>query len=213
MNTTRSEAEQFWDKHYGTEGRPWGERVTPLLVETVEPLRPGAALDLGCGAGGDTVWLARRGWQVTAVDISVVAVERVRQCVRDLGIADRVVAEQHDLSRSFPAGKFDLVSAQYFHTPFALSRKQVLRTAARSLHVDGLLLIVDHGSTAPWSWNQDPDERHSTPAGIAADLDLAADQWQVVRSDMPRRSATGPGGQVATVTDTVLVLRRITCAV
>ena len=63
------EAEQFWERLYGNR-RAWGGRPNPLLVETAEPLSPGAALDLGCGAGGDTGWLAQRGWQVTAVDIS-----------------------------------------------------------------------------------------------------------------------------------------------
>ncbi len=123
------EAGLFWDKHHRAR-RSWGERATPLLVETAEPLHPGTALDLGCGAGGDTRWLARHGWQVTAVDISTTAVGRVRERARELGLAERVATERHDLARSFPGGEFDLVCAQYFHTPFALPRSRVLRTAA-----------------------------------------------------------------------------------
>jgi SAM-dependent methyltransferase len=212
MDTTRHQdhvdpAESFWEKHYRAR-RAWGERANPLLVETAEHLSPGAALDLGCGGGGDTIWLARHGWQVTAVDISATAVERVRERTRELGLGERVATERHDLARSFPDGEFDLVSAQYFHTPFTLPRSQVLRTAARTLRPGGLLLIVDHGSTAPWSWNQDPDTRYPTPAEIAAELDLDPGQWPVLRADMPRRRATGPAGQAATVTDNVLVLRR-----
>ena len=80
-------AELFWDAHCG------GPANT-LLVETAGPLHPGAALDLGCGAGGDTIWLARQGWQVTAVDISTTAVERVRQRARELGLGSRVVTER-----------------------------------------------------------------------------------------------------------------------
>ncbi|WP_051722315.1 cyclopropane-fatty-acyl-phospholipid synthase family protein [Streptomyces albus] len=217
MDTTRNRgpragppddgAELFWEQHYATR-RAAGERVNPLLAETAGPLRPGAALDLGCGAGGDTLWLARRGWRVTAVDLSPTAVERVRERARELGAGDRVNAEQHDLARSFPDGEFDLVSAQYLHTPFPLPREQILRTAAHALRPGGLLLIVGHGSTAPWSWNQDPGVRHPAPAGIAAELDLDPGEWPVLRADMPRRRATGPGGETATVTDTVLVLRR-----
>lgn len=126
MDTTRSTdspradpangAELFWDEHYRTHQRTQGERANPLLVETAEALRPGAALDLGCGAGGDTIWLARNGWQVTAVDISATAVERVRERARECGVADQVVTEAHDLTCTFPGGEFDLVSAQYFHT-------------------------------------------------------------------------------------------------
>lgn len=215
MDTTRNQdhvdpaenkAESFWEKHYRAR-RTWGERANPLLVETAEHLSPGAALDLGCGAGGDTIWLAQRGWQVTAVDISATAVERVRERARELGLGERVTTERHDLARSFPGGEFDLVSAQYFRTPFTLPRSQVLRTAARALRPGGLLLIVDHGSTAPWSWNQDPGH-YPTPTEIAAELALDPAQWPVLRADMPRRRATGPAGQAATATDNVLVLRR-----
>ncbi len=201
------EAALFWEKHYGAR-RGWDQRVNPLLAETAEPLRPGVALDLGCGAGGDALWLARHGWQVTAVDLSTTAVERVRERARELGVGDRIATEQHDLARSFPSGEFDLVSAQYLHTPFALPRSQVLRTAARALRPGGLLLIVDHGSTAPWSWNQDPDTHYPTPTEIAAELDLDPERWPVLRADTPRRRATGPAGETATVTDHILVLRR-----
>ncbi|MGB8939126.1 MAG: class I SAM-dependent methyltransferase [Streptomyces sp.] len=200
-------AESFWERHYRSR-RPGAARVNPLLAETVSPLRPGAALDLGCGAGGDTIWLAEGGWQVTAVDISTTAVERVRERARELGIGDRVVAEQYDLADSFPAGRFDLVSAQYFHTPLQLSRGRVLRTAARALRPGGLLLIVDHGSTAPWSWNQDPGIHYPTPTEIAAELDLDPARWSVLRADMPQRRATGPAGETATVTDNVLLVQR-----
>jgi SAM-dependent methyltransferase len=201
------EAAPFWDRHYGTR-RSWGGRANPLLVETAESLTPGTALDLGCGAGGDTVWLARRGWHVTAVDISGTAVERVAAHAREQGLDGRVTAERHDLADSFPDGEFDLVSAQYLHTPFPLPRADVLRTAARALRPGGVLLVVDHGSTAPWSWNQDPDARFPAPAEIAADLDLDPGRWHVLRADAPRRRATGPGGRTATVTDHVLVVRR-----
>lgn len=200
-------AESFWERHYRSR-RPGAARVNPLLAETVSPLRPGAALDLGCGAGGDAIWLAQQGWQVTAVDVSTTAVERVRERARELGIADRVAAEQHDLADSFPAGQFDLVSAQYFHTPLQLSRGRVLRTAARALRPGGLLLIVDHGSTAPWSWNQDPDIHYPTPTEIAADLGLDPARWSALRSDMPQRRATGPAGETATVIDNVLLVQR-----
>ncbi|WP_306337370.1 bifunctional 2-polyprenyl-6-hydroxyphenol methylase/3-demethylubiquinol 3-O-methyltransferase UbiG [Streptomyces sp. KL118A] len=199
-------AEQFWERHYRTH-RDWGTRVNPLLAETAAPLLPGTALDLGCGAGGDAVWLARQGWHVTAVDISATAVERLRERARHLGVADRVTAAQHDLAAGFPPGRFDLVSAQYFHTPFPLLRTHVLRAAARALRPGGLLLIVDHGSTAPWSWNQDTAQHFPTPEEVAADLGLDPASRPVLRAEMARRRATGPGGETATVVDNVLLIQ------
>lgn len=199
--------QQFWDQHYRSR-RTWGGRPNPILVAVAEGLAPGDAADLGCGPGGDTVWLARRGWRVTAVDVAGVAVEGVRAHAAEQGLDHLVRAERHDLGQTFPAGAFDLISAQYLHTPLPLDRARALRTAAHALRPGGLLLIVDHGSTAPWSWNQDPDARFPTPAEVAAGLGLDPRRWPVVRADMPRRRATGPGGRTATVTDNVLLIRR-----
>ncbi|MEU5899551.1 class I SAM-dependent methyltransferase [Streptomyces venezuelae] len=203
---TADSAQQFWERHYRST-RDRSTRVNPVLAETAAPLIPGTALDLGCGAGGDALWLARRGWQVTAVDISGTAVERLREHARDLGVAERITAEQHDLAAGFPAGRFDLVSAQYFHTPFPLLRTHVLRAAALALRPGGLLLIVDHGSTAPWSWNQDPDVHPPTPEEIATDLGLDPTRWPVLRAETPHRRATGPSGETATVVDNVLLIQ------
>ncbi|WP_290052773.1 class I SAM-dependent methyltransferase [Amycolatopsis solani] len=192
------DAVRFWDDHY-REPRP--TRVNPVLAEIAAGLPPGTALDLGCGAGGDALWLAGRGWRVTAADISATAVAHLAREARGLPVS----AVRADLAEEFPDGEFDLVSAQYFHTPFELPRAKVLRTAAHALRPGGRLVVVDHGSAAPWSWNTEGD--FPTPDEVFAELDLDAG-WRAERADAPQRVATGPGGQTATVTDHVLVVRR-----
>ncbi|PDP87134.1 SAM-dependent methyltransferase [Glycomyces fuscus] len=206
MSTT--DAAAFWDGVHAA--RPAADEPRPnvRLVEAVTDLSPGRALDLGCGGGGDALWLARRGWHVTAVDVSAVAVERLGGLARSHGLGDLVTAERHDLHASFPGGRFDLVGAHYLHTSFDLDRSAVLRAAAHALRPGGRLLVVDHGSTAPWSWNQDPDTRFPTPGEVAADIGLDPATWTVERADAPRRTATGPGGRTAEVIDHVLLVRR-----
>ncbi|MBB5911626.1 SAM-dependent methyltransferase [Nocardia transvalensis] len=206
MSTT--DAVTFWDGVYAARPPATDPQPNLRLSEMVSTLSPGDALDLGCGDGGDALWLARRGWRVTAVDISAVAVERLAELARANGLDGRLAAEQHDLRASFPDESFDLVSAHYLHTPYDLDRADVLRRAGRALRPGGLLLVVDHGSTAPWSWNQDPDARYPSPREVAAEIDLDPALWAVERADAPRRIATGPGGRTAEVTDHVLLLRR-----
>ncbi|NGO43761.1 SAM-dependent methyltransferase [Streptomyces ureilyticus] len=206
MSTTN--AVTFWDGVYAARPAATDPRPNVRLTETVTGLPPGDVLDLGCGEGGDALWLARRGWHVTAVDVSAVAIERLTGLAVSRGLDDRVAAERHDLRESFPDGAFDLICAHYLHTPLDLDRASVLRAAAHALRPGGRLLVVDHASTAPWSWNQDPDVRYPTPRQVAAELGLDPATWTVERADAPRRIATGPEGRTAEVTDHVLVIRR-----
>lgn len=204
--TTTEDPTRFWDDHYRTPRAEPGANVR--LTEIAADRPPGTALDLGCGAGGDTLWLARRGWRVTAADISGVAIARLAGRAEALGLGDRVTAERHDLAETFPAGRFDFVSAHYLHTSFALPRARVLRRAAQALSPGGRLLVVDHGSVAPWSWNQDPDVRFPSPREVARTLALDPGGWAVERADVLPRRATGPGGRTAEVVDHLLLIRR-----
>ncbi|MGA5125550.1 class I SAM-dependent methyltransferase [Streptomyces pseudogriseolus] len=203
-----TDAVTFWDGVHAA--RPATDSPSPnvRLTETVTELPPGDALDLGCGNGGDALWLARQGWRVTAVDISAVAVERLTALARTHGVHDRVAAVRLDLRTAFPAGAFDLVTTHYLHTPYDLDRSAVLRSAAHALRPGGRLLVVDHGSTAPWSWDQDPGVRFPSPREVAAGIGLDPAVWTVERADAPRRLATGPDGSTAEVTDHVLLVRR-----
>ena len=202
------EAERFWEGHYRGHERVWSGRANPVLVDVAGSLPRGTALDLGCGEGGDAIWLARRGWRVTAVDVSATALARASAHAAAVGSEAHIDFQQHDLAHAFPAGAFDLVSAQYLHSPVEFPRDRVLRAAARTVAPGGLLLIVEHASVSPWSW-ADPDTRFPTPEQTLASLKLPHAQWRTERLGSPRRPATGPGGQTATVTDNVIAVRRL----
>lgn len=205
MNT---QAVEFWDGVYEARAVPTDPSPNVRLTETVTGLAPGDVLDLGCGDGGDALWLARQGWRVTALDISAVAVRRLAGLAHAQGLADRITAERHDLGDPLLPGRFDLICAHYLHTPLGLDRDAVLRAAAHALRPGGQLLIVDHGSTAPWSWNQDPGLHYPAPREVAAGIGLDPELWPLERAEVLHRTATGPGGRTAQVTDHLLLIRR-----
>lgn len=115
MSTT--DAVTFWEDVYAGRPAATDPRPNARLTETVTGRLPGDALDLGCGDGGDALWLARHGWHITAVDIAAVAVERLAGLARSRGLGDRIVAERRDLQDSFPQGAYDLICAHYLQTP------------------------------------------------------------------------------------------------
>ena len=110
---TTPEVKQHWEDRYAERDRIWSGRVNRWLAEVAEPLTPGRALDLGCGEGGDTMWLAEHGWQIVGVDISETALGRAAAEASARGVSDRVEFRQTNLSESFPEGTFDLISAQF----------------------------------------------------------------------------------------------------
>lgn len=206
MDAELDEVHQFWEQHYGQADRIWSGRVNVRLVEVASDLSAGRALDLGCGEGADAMWLAERGWQVVAVDVSATALQRATADAQQRNLLQRIDFQQHDLSESFPEGSFDLVSAHYLHSPVRLERDAVMRRAMESLAPGGVLLIVDHAAVPPWSAHQD----HQLPSldEVLASLSLEHTGIHRVRAESVPRQAVGPGGQVATLADNIIVLQR-----
>ncbi|MEU5722350.1 methyltransferase domain-containing protein [Micromonospora sp. NPDC047738] len=199
---------RFWDELYQQRERVWSGRANAVLAEVVEALPPGTALDLGCGEGGDAIWLAGQGWQVTAVDISTTALDRLTAEAARAGVASRITVARQDLTRTFPAGRYDLVSAQFLQSPLELPREAVLRAAARAVAPGGRLLVVEHGAPPPWARDSHPHARFASPQEILAALDLEPEGWHTERLGAAHRTGTGPDGETGNLVDHVVLVRR-----
>ncbi len=193
-----------WDARYAESDRIWSGRPNPRLVEQVEQLPPGDALDVGAGEGADAVWLAGQGWQVTALDVSEVALGRVAAHAAEQGVGQRVTTLHHDLMTGAPLpGKFDLVSAQYLHPPtdrFA----EMIGLLGAVVRPGGRLLVVGHHpddlATGLRGGHGHP-ELLFTPDRV---VDVLSDDWEVELAGSPTRAVDGPDGPV-TVTDSVVL--------
>ena len=211
MHTHESDrnAQEYWEEHYGERERIWSGRVNVQLAAVVADIPPGRALDLGCGEGGDAVWLAEHGWQVVAVDVSETALGRAGAEARARGVLDRIDFQHHDLSDSFPEGSFDLASAQFLHSTVRLERTQVLRNAASAVVPGGLLVIVDHAAPPPFSKKIAHDHPFPSADEVLAELDLPAAEWARERVEVVERDGTDPDGNPFTWRDNLMVLRRL----
>jgi thioredoxin reductase/2-polyprenyl-3-methyl-5-hydroxy-6-metoxy-1,4-benzoquinol methylase len=202
-------SEDAWEERYRGRDAIWSGNPNPQLVTEVTGLgeRTGRALDIGCGEGADAVWLAQRGWQVTAVDISTVALGRAAGHAASAGVADRITFSHTDLRSEAPAGSYDLVSAQFMHLP-AAERQRFWAHLAGAVAPGGTLLIVGHhpSDLATTVGRMHFPDMLYTADEIAATLDGAA--WEVAVAEARPRPHTDPEGRKITIHDTVVVARR-----
>ncbi len=131
-----------WNRRYGEAGQLFGVDPNRFLVAEVDGLVPGRALDLACGAGRNAVWLAERGWTVTGVDFSDVALEHARRLSAARGVeVEWVQADVREWTP--PAAAYDLVAILYLQVP-AEERRVVHGRAAAAVAPGGTLLVVGH---------------------------------------------------------------------
>lgn len=215
-----SDVHEFWNDLYSAREQLWSGNANVWLADLAADLTPGSALDLGCGEGGDSLWLAERGWSVLGLDVSTTALERAQRHVAAAGLADQVRWERHDLAVTFPQGLHDLVSAQFLQSSLEFPRASVLRRAAAAVAPGGRLLIVSHASmpsSAPDGHHHGDSEDHSQdhdrvhlPSAVEELDSLALDErlWTVEVCDQRDRRATLPDGQVVDALDNVIMVRR-----
>lgn len=198
----------FWEARYRATDRAWSGRANKALELEAGDLAPGRALDLGTGEGGDALWLASRGWRVTAVDISPTALNRGRAAADAAGFGDRISWVEADLATWIPDGEFDLVSAHFLHSPVEIPREEILRRGASAVAPHGVLLIVGHGAFPPWSTHRHEGPPLPRPDEVLARLALSVSEWTVLTSAMIDRDAVSPHGESVVMTDAVLTVRR-----
>ncbi|NBE55248.1 class I SAM-dependent methyltransferase [Streptomyces boluensis] len=193
-----------WDTRYA-DGQLWSGRPNGALVAEVAGLAEGRVLDVGCGEGADAIWLARAGWDVTAVEVSGVALDRAAGHARDAGVQVRWVHAELT-EAALPSRSFDLVTAQYpalLRTPDAAAERVLLDAVA----VGGVLLVVHHvvdEHTAHES-GFDPAD-YVLPGTVAA---LLTDDWEVQVDERRPRVLPEGGAGAHHHEDVILRARRL----
>jgi SAM-dependent methyltransferase len=196
----------YWDQIWqGNRGASMGSsQPNPHLMHEVSDLLPGTALDAGCGGGAEAIWLAARGWHVTAADIATAALDRAAERAKAIGVAGRVRWVQADLTAWVPDTRYDLVTTHYAHS--AMAQLEFYDRIAAWVAPGGTLLIVGHlhrddggdghGHGGP------PASASATAPAITARLD--PNLWDVVTAHESHRTVPGSGRDGATLHDVVV---------
>jgi 2-polyprenyl-3-methyl-5-hydroxy-6-metoxy-1,4-benzoquinol methylase len=194
-----------WDERYGTEGQIWSGKPNAQLVAEVSDLPLGSALDVGCGEGGDVIWLAGRGWAVTGADFSANGLARAARHAEQAGVSDRTEWWQVD-ARSFAAGGrlFDLVTTHFLHPPDG-GMLDVTRRLSQAVAPGGHLLVVGHAPSHRFTHLGESARRAMF---LAADLlpALPKEFSPAVVEQRPRTVTRD--GQTVEIDDSTLLARR-----
>jgi SAM-dependent methyltransferase len=192
----------------------------PYLDREIGSLAPGAALDAGCGAGAEALWLASRGWDVTGADISAEALARAAHRAAEAGLSERVRWVEADLSSWTPEGSFDLVMTHYAHP--TMPQLEFYDRIASWVAPGGTLLVVGHLHSddgaghghghghggGEGAGDHPPAEASVTAAAVVARLDPG--EWEIVTAEERQRTlpGPGPGGRGRSLDDVVVRARR-----
>jgi SAM-dependent methyltransferase len=188
-----------WDERYGTDELIWKADPNRFLVEELEGLAPGRALDLACGEGRNALWLAAKGWRVTGVDFSPAGLSKARRLASDRGV--EVSWIEADVVEWQPeAAWFDAVVMMYLHLP-AGQRRQVLAHAVAALAPGATLLVVGHDTSNLLEGTGGPQDAEVlfSPEEIVQDLR----GLRIERAERVRRAVVSETGE-ATAIDTLV---------
>jgi 2-polyprenyl-3-methyl-5-hydroxy-6-metoxy-1,4-benzoquinol methylase len=195
-----------WDERYSGEGKVWSGRPNPQLVAEAAGLEPGTALDVGCGEGGDVIWLAGRGWTVTGADFSAAGLARAALHAEEAGVAERTEWWQVDARAFDPAGRtWDLVATHFLHPPEG-GMVEVTRRLTAAVAPGGHLLVVGH---APVGGHADHAVAQQRAMFFAADLLPALPEgFEALVVEQRPRTVTREG-KTFEIEDSTLFARRV----
>jgi 2-polyprenyl-3-methyl-5-hydroxy-6-metoxy-1,4-benzoquinol methylase len=194
-----------WEERYSGHEHVWSGHPNAQLVAEVSGLTPGTALDVGCGEGGDVIWLAREGWRVTGADFSAKGLARAAEHAEQAGVADRTDWWEVDArSLSADGRTYDLVTTHFLHPPDG-GMVEVTRRLCEAVAPGGHLLVVGHAPSDTFTHLADS---HRRAMFLAEDLlpGLAEDFEAVVVEQRPRTMTRD--GVTHDVHDSTLLARR-----
>lgn len=197
----------FWETHWGDSPRSEAPLPAhPVLQTEIAGLRVGTAIDAGSGEGAEAIWLAQRGWQVTAVDISVNALSRAAlRAAPQVGSA-QVTWIEADVTAWVPTQQFDLVTTFYAHP--AMPQHDFYGRISKWVAPGGSLLIIghDHGHH-PADHSPDHPQNAVTTPGRIRDILSPAD-WTIRTAEIQERTVTFDDGRRTTLHDVVVRAER-----
>ena len=138
-----------WEEKYRSDARGRDEAPTKLVIEIAETLAPGTAIDLACGAGRHALYLAERGWAVTAVDGSPKAIELVqlRSAARDLQVHTNV-ADLTAPAFTMPPAAFDLIVIAYY------LQRDLFAKVKEAVRPGGVIVAIAHTPEPGEEWRE-----------------------------------------------------------
>lgn len=188
-------AREDWNARYAQKELVWSAEPNRLFAAEVAGLPPGRALDLACGEGRNAVWLAERGWRVTGVDFSDVALAKAAELAAGRGVeADWVVADVLDYEPE--PRSFDLVAVLYLQ----LARDDVLhavRAAVNAVAPGGTLVVLAHDTTNLTAGHGGPKD--AAVLYTAADVVPQLGDMEVERAEAVERTVPLSDGEAVAV--------------
>ena len=194
---------EHWDERYGTEELIWKADPNRFLVEELQALAPGRALDVACGEGRNAVWLASKGWHVTGVDFSRAGLAKAQRLATGRGVEVAWV-EADVVEWQPPSASFDVVVVLYLHLP-AEQRRQALARAAAALAPGGILLVVGHDVSNLLKGTGGPQD----PAVLFGPEEIVEDLsgLQIERAEQVKRTVVTDAGETTAIDALVRAVR------